>query len=117
MTVIALVSTKCGTFVTLNPKFEGWSYNFFQTCTYRPDNDDNNDDSEFVDFATTDDVVNVAVSTDGTWQKRGHQSPFVIQAAISAVTGKILDIEIQSRFCTECQAHSSWDRSTERFRL
>ena len=32
MTVIALVSTKCGTFVTLNPKFEGWSYNFFQRC-------------------------------------------------------------------------------------
>ena len=34
MTVIALVSTKCGTFVTLNPKFEGWSYNFFQSCIY-----------------------------------------------------------------------------------
>ena len=87
-------------------------------ATYRPDSDDDDDDdSDFLGFATTDDVVDVAVSTDGTWQKRGHQSLFGIQAAISAVTGKVLDFEIQSRFCKECQSHGSWDRSTERFRL
>jgi hypothetical protein len=42
--------------------------------------------------------VDVAVSCDGTWQRRGHQSLYGVQAAISADTKKVLDYEIQSKF-------------------
>ncbi|XP_062511786.1 uncharacterized protein LOC134187650 [Corticium candelabrum] len=50
------------------------------------------------------------------FMKRGHQSLYGVQAAISAVTGKVIDYEIESRFCKNCQSHSSWDRGSENYR-
>jgi hypothetical protein len=58
-------------------------------------------------------LLDIPVSCDGTWQKRGHQSLYGIQAAISSDTKKVLDYAIQSKVCKECQIHSGWDRSTE----
>ncbi|XP_033099990.1 uncharacterized protein LOC117103530 [Anneissia japonica] len=46
-----------------------------------------------------DDPVDVMVTFDGTWQKRGHSSNFGVGVAISVDTGEILDVEI----CSECQ--------------
>ncbi|GFY22394.1 uncharacterized protein TNCV_2176551 [Trichonephila clavipes] len=42
------------------------------------------------------------VSLDGTWQKRGYSSHDGCVSCISIYTGKILDIEIMSRFCRIC---------------
>ena len=41
--------------------------------------DDSDDDDKFIGFATTNEVIDVAVSTDVTWQKRGHQAFLVFR--------------------------------------
>lgn len=56
------------------------------------------------------------MSTDGTWQCRGHESLYGVQSVISADTGKILDYEIESRFCHSCQVHNSWDKTSEKYK-
>ena len=43
--------------------------------------------------------IDTAILCDGTWQKRGHQSLFDVQAVISVGTCKVLDYEIQSKHC------------------
>ena len=48
------------------------------------------------------DVIDTAVSVDGTWQRRGFTSLNGIVTAISVDTGKILDCEIMSRNCKAC---------------
>ena len=42
-------------------------------------------------------VIDVGVSIDGTWAKRGHGSQFGVEAAIARDTGKILDVELMSK--------------------
>ena len=49
--------------------------------------------------------------------KERSPSLFGIQAVVSAVSGKVLNFEIESRFRKDCQAHGSWDRGSERFRM
>jgi len=49
--------------------------------------------------ATEGDLVDVRVSCDGTWQKRGFQSNNGIYVAISVYNGKVLDLEVMSRVC------------------
>ena len=39
------------------------------------------------------------VSVNGSWQRRGHSSHIGI---VSAVTGKVLDIEVMRNYCKEC---------------
>jgi hypothetical protein len=41
----------------------------------------------------------LAVGIDGSWQKRGHNSLNGIVSATSVSTGKVLDIEIKSKYC------------------
>ena len=48
---------------------------------------------------------NVAVSLDGTWQKRGHTSRIGVVFIISIDTGEVLDFVIKSLICHECNAH------------
>ena len=47
-------------------------------------------------------VVNAGVTNDGTWQKRGFTSYTGEVISISILTGKILDIQVMSRFCQRC---------------
>lgn len=46
-------------------------------------------------------VVDTAVSFDGTWAKRGYSSLFGVQAAISVETGKVLDCQVHSKICRQ----------------
>ena len=46
-----------------------------------------------------DEVIEVGVSIDGTWMKRGYMSKYGVVAAISCETGKILDFQIMSKLC------------------
>lgn len=41
----------------------------------------------------------LTVALDGSWQKRGHTSLNGILSATSVLTGKVVDIEIMSKFC------------------
>lgn len=48
------------------------------------------------------DVVDCAVSIDGTWQRRGHASHHGVVTTISVDTGKCLDVETLSNICNIC---------------
>jgi hypothetical protein len=51
-----------------------------------------------------DDVLNLTVSLDGTWKKRGHQSMYGIVFLIDADSGYCLDFETLSKRCELCEA-------------
>ena len=61
-------------------------------------------------------VAKVAVSVDGTWQKRGHSSKIGVVFVISIRTGEILDYEVKSLACHECKAKEHLDKDTEEYR-
>ena len=49
-----------------------------------------------------DTIVDVPVSFDGTWSKRGYTANHCIGFVISAATGKVLDFEVISKVCLQC---------------
>ena len=44
----------------------------------------------------------VAVTVDGTWQKRGHNSKIVVVFILPEDTGEVLDVKVKCLCCTEC---------------
>ena len=61
--------------------------------------------SEAVDEVRTnsqDQVSNVGISVDGTWQKRGFTSINGTVIAISLDSGKVVDADVMARFCQIC---------------
>ena len=66
---------------------------------------------------STDEVLNTGVSVDGTWQKRGFTSMNGAVAAISMETGRILDVEVMTRFCQGCVNILKYKDDPERFKL
>ena len=50
-----------------------------------------------------DEKVDIAVSFDGTWQKRGHTSHNGIGIAIDLLTGYVVDLEVFSNICVHCE--------------
>ena len=46
--------------------------------------------------------IDVDISGDGSWQRRGYSSLNGAVTTISLQTGKILDIEVMSRYCKAC---------------
>ena len=52
-----------------------------------------------------DQVIDVGVSVDGTWMKRGYLSKYGVSAAISCETGEVLDFEIMCKLCDKCKAY------------
>ena len=51
---------------------------------------------EIREGASDDEITDVSISCDGTWQKRG---------IMSTDTGKVLDVEVMSRYCNTCVMH------------
>ena len=60
-------------------------------------------------------VARVAVTVEGTWQKRGHSSKMGVIFVISVDTGEILDYAVKSLFCHECKAHNTEDQESEKY--
>ena len=56
-----------------------------------------------------DEVVDVVVTVDGTWQKRGRTSLFGIVVAIAWKTGQVLAWEVLSKHCMACKLRESMD--------
>ena len=54
-----------------------------------------------------DQVIDVGVSIGGIWAKRGCGSQFGVVAAIARNTGKILDVELMSKFCEKCKTYKA----------
>ena len=69
----------------------------------------------------SEDITDVAVPCDGAWQRRGFTSLNGAVACISMGSGKVLDIEVMSRYCQSCVTnerlrHRSCKISTENYR-
>ena len=60
---------------------------------------------------SSDSVVNTNISLDGNWQKRGYSSLNGYVAALSMESGKVLDIEVMSRFCRLCDANKNLEKN------
>ena len=69
--------------------------------------DANVDSSVFSDA----DIVDISVSCDGTWHRRGFSSLNGTVACISMDTGKVLDIEIMSRYCQSCVVNAPLEKT------
>ncbi|GFW72786.1 uncharacterized protein TNCV_1266291 [Trichonephila clavipes] len=62
-------------------------------------------------LGTANGVIDITVSYDGTWQKRGHSSLYGIGIVIDILTGLIIDYEILSKYCPECTtAKRVWEK-------
>lgn len=48
------------------------------------------------------DVVDISVSYDASWQKRGHTSNYAVGCVIDVVTGYVIDYHVLSKFCHDC---------------
>lgn len=53
-------------------------------------------------FPDNDGILNIDVSFDGTWMKRGHTSHFGAAVVIDSPTGFIVDYEVLSNYCHKC---------------
>ena len=51
-------------------------------------------------------ILDIAVSYDGTWQKRGHTSHNGAACTIDLLTGLPIDIEVLSNYCAKCSTTS-----------
>ncbi|KAF8773538.1 hypothetical protein HNY73_016193 [Argiope bruennichi] len=54
-----------------------------------------------------DNVRDISVTLDGTWQKRGHSSMNGVITATSLDTGNVIDFECLSKYCFTCKNISS----------
>ena len=61
-------------------------------------------------------VLDIAVSYDGTWQKRGHSSHNGIGCAIELSTGLPIDYEVLSKFCLKCKITSEDPSTTDEWK-
>ena len=62
------------------------------------------------------DVIDVLVSCDGTWQRRGFSSLFGAVFIIAYETGKVMDYVVKSKFCKACKHWEKQDKTTEEYR-
>ena len=53
-------------------------------------------------------VIDLTVSFDGSWMKRGHQSLYGIGGVIDVVTGLVIDTVVLSLYCQRCAYASTW---------
>ncbi|GFW13740.1 uncharacterized protein TNCV_2105641 [Trichonephila clavipes] len=44
-------------------------------------------------------IIDVSVSYDGTWQKRGHTSKLGLRIIIDALSGLVVDYEVLLKYC------------------
>ena len=68
------------------------------------------------DKTDIDGAIPVAVSIDGTWQKRGFTSKYGIVTAILVDTGEVVDFEVLSLHCYECRKHQHDDNGSEKYK-
>ena len=61
-------------------------------------------------------LLDVTVSFDGSWQKRGHTSLYGFDAVVEVDTGLVLDYTVASKYCHTCALKlSKWDEDSPQF--
>ena len=60
-------------------------------------------------------TLDIAVSCDGTWARRGFQSLYGMVSAIHVDTGKVVDYEMKSKVCFKCRAKKDLDPSSQQY--
>ena len=58
-------------------------------------------------------TVELTVSGDGTWKKRGFTSLYGVSSIIGYYTGKVLDIAVKSSYCKMCEFWSKREGAAE----
>lgn len=61
--------------------------------------------------ASPDEIINILISCDGTWQKRGFSSLFGAVFIIAYETGKVIDYAVLSKYCSGCKKWENRDKS------
>ncbi|KAK3717095.1 hypothetical protein QZH41_005024 [Actinostola sp. cb2023] len=64
---------------------------------------------------TDDDIIDIAVTYDGTWSKRGHTANYGFGFVISVDTGEVLDYGFKSKLCWEC-SNQTFDEDSDDYR-
>ena len=59
-------------------------------------------------------VTDIAVSCDGTWQRRGFASLNGVFTTIALDNGKVIDCEVMSRYCKACKTNEKL-KTTDRY--
>ena len=62
--------------------------------------------------------IPVAVTIDGTWQKRYGFSSLLGVASLSfrLILREVLDFEVKCKHCFECRVHSKWDKNRDKYK-
>ena len=63
----------------------------------------------------TSEIIDIQVTCDGTWSKRGHQAIYGIVVIAAWATGQVIHTEVLSKYCAECHAKRGADTSSEDF--
>lgn len=66
--------------------------------------------------ATGDCVPDITISSDGTWQKRGFSSLYGAVFAIEYESGKVVDYQVLSRYCSGCKYWEKRDHESEKYK-
>ena len=62
-------------------------------------------------------VLDIRVSYDGSWQKRGHTSHNGTGAVIEPLTGLLIDFKVLSNFCQKCKMAQQSEEDTDNWML
>jgi hypothetical protein len=60
-----------------------------------------------------DQILDVDVSFDATWQKRGHKSNVAASFVVEADTGMVMDYSVTSKYCNKCIAINHYYKADE----
>ena len=61
-------------------------------------------------------VIDVAVTCDGTWSKRGFTAIYGVVVVASWDNGKVLDTEVLTKYCAECGHHENMSKESEEYK-
>lgn len=62
------------------------------------------------------DVLDITVSYDGSWHRRGNHSLYGLGAVIDVYTGLVLNYDILSKYCNTCANKTkSLDKTSQEF--
>ena len=64
-----------------------------------------------------DEVIDVCVTWDGTWSKRGFTALYGVVVVASWDSGQVLDCELLSKYCRECAFHEHLNKDSDEFEL
>lgn len=63
-----------------------------------------------------DDILDIPVTYDGTWSKRGHTANYGFGFVISVETGQVLDYGFRSKVCSVCNKQKA-DKDSDEYRI